>query len=336
MAGAWRSGVVVAALLTGTAALGQAPTPTPPAAPAGLPVARPMTSLPVAAVIPIAKSADWVAITAAGVWVGSSGPNAVSFIDPATNAVTRVEVPGYPCAGLASDGADLWVPLCGPVPRLAKVDLTTRALVAVFPIGPAAPEGGVATGAGSVWLVTDKTGTLARIDPATGAVRQTVQLPAGSYNPVFANGRVWVTRADGAALSVVDPATGTVLGQVATGPHPRFVSAGGGAVYTLNQGDGSLSRVDTATRAAGKPVPLGTPGSGGDIAYADGRVWTTMMGTPLTATDARTGRMLCQWKGEGGDSLNIGHGAIWLTTLKAGTVSRIALASIPSECAAGR
>ena len=71
---------------------------------------------------------------------------------------------------------------------------------AVFPTGPAGSEGGVTTSTDSVWLITDKDGSLARIDPDTGTVLQTVRVPAGSYNPRFYEGRVWVTRADGAEI----------------------------------------------------------------------------------------------------------------------------------------
>src|ERR1700760_2370238 len=50
----------------------------------------------------LGKTADWVAVTEDAVWVGSTGPNAVSQIDPRTNAlVATVRVPGEPCAGLA-------------------------------------------------------------------------------------------------------------------------------------------------------------------------------------------------------------------------------------------
>jgi hypothetical protein len=159
-------------------------------------------------------------------------------------------------------------------------------------------------------------------------------LPPGSYNPVFSDGRIWVSRADGEELTVVDAKTAKVLEQVPIGPHPRFLTAGGGAVWTLNQGDGSLSRVDVAGRRPAVTLPLQIPGPGGDIAYADGRVWTTMIKTPLTAIDAAKSVVLCQWKGAGGDAIGVGHGAIWLTDLSAGTVMRIALSDIPKDCRA--
>jgi len=302
----------------------------------GPPIVRPMSQLKVAATIPIAKWADWIKITPTSVWVASKGPFAVHEIDPKTNQVVTVPLPADPCAGLAADAESLWVPMCGVNPKLAKVDLKTRTLSAVFDVGPTVKEAGIAVGAGSVWLMVDAQGSLARIDAATGAVVGTVQLPPGSYNPVFSEGRVWVSRADGAELTVVDADTAKVVDHVPTGPHPRFLTAGAGAVWTLNQGDGSLTRVDVAGRRPVQAVQLETPGAGGDIAYADGLVWTTMMKTPLTAVDADRSVVLCQWKGAGGDALGVGHGAVWLTDLLAGRVLRIELSDLPKECRPAR
>jgi streptogramin lyase len=291
-----------------------------------------MSELKVAATISVGAVADWVAVTSQGVWVGSKKPNAVKMVDPGTGQVTGVDLPGDPCAGLAADADSLWVPLCGRVPQLAKVDLKSHALVHVFDVGPAGPEGGVAAGAGSVWLITDKHGSLVRIDPDSGAIRQTIHVPPGSFNPHFSDGRIWVTRAGGSGVTSVDATSGNVLGHFPTGPHPRFLTIGGGAVWTLNQGDGSLSRVDVDGRQAGVTLPLHTPGPGGDITYIDGIVLTTMMKTPLTVIDAATSVVLCQWKGAGGDAIGVGYGAIWLTSYAGGTVSRIDLDDLPGDC----
>jgi virginiamycin B lyase len=313
------------------AAFGSASLAADPVAP---PAARPMSELKVTATIPIAKTADWVKITPTRVWIGSKGPFAVNEIDPSTNKVISVALPQDPCAGLAIDGDYLWAPMCGATPKLAKVDLKTKTVSAIFNVGPAGPEGGIAVGAGSVWIVTDKQGSLARIDPVTGAVTTVIQLPPGSFNPVYSEGRVWVSRADGSELTVVDAKTAKVVDHVAIGPHPRFLTAGAGAVWTLNQGDGSLSRIDIAGKQPVQTLQLQTPGPGGDIAYDDGRVWTTMMKTPLTAVDAKRSVILCQWKGAGGDAVGVGLGSIWLTDLRAGTVMRIALSDVPKECSA--
>jgi virginiamycin B lyase len=294
---------------------------------------RMISELKPTTIIHLGKTADWVAITPDAVWVGSTGPFAVNRIDPKTNTWTAtVKLGGEPCAGLATGFGSLWVPLCGKPPKLAKVDLKSSELSGVFNVGPAAAESGVTTSRDSVWLVIDKNGSLARIDPDDGRVRQTIRVPAGSYNPLYAEGQIWVTRADGAELTSVDAVTGAVLSTTRTGPRPRFLTAGAGAVWTLNQGDGSLTRIDTRTRQVTHTTALGIPGKGGDISFGGGMIWTTVWKVPLSMIDGASAALLCRWVGPGGDSLGIGHGAIWLTDYHAGTISRIELKDALARC----
>lgn len=294
---------------------------------------RPMSELKPVATIHVGTTADWVAITPGAVWVGSTGPDAVHRIDPKTNKrVATVRLPGEPCSGLATGFGSLWVPLCSQPSTLARIDLRSNALTAVLNTGPAGPEGGVATSPDSVWLVVDKNGSLARIDPDTGTVRQTIQVPAGSYNPYYSDGQIWVTHVDGAEVTSVDAKSGVVLGTAKTGPSPRFLTAGPGSVWTLNQGDGSLTRIDAQTRHSTQTIALGTPGHGGDISYGGGMIWTTVPKVPLSAIEVVTNELRCQWKGPGGDSLGIGPDAIWLTDYHAGTLSRLSLERVLDLC----
>ena len=293
---------------------------------------RPIAELAPLATVKLGQTADWVAITADAVWVASTGPFAVHRIDPKTNRLAAsVNLPGEPCAGLAVGSGSLWVPLCTAPTSLAKVSLKSSQLVSIFPVGPAAAEGGIAYGAGSVWLIVNKSGDLARIAPGSGKILRTYRLPAGSYNPIFADGTIWVSHAEGAELTGVDAATGKVSATVATGPNPRFLTAGAGAIWTLNQGDGNVTRVERSGHASS--IALGTPGHGGDIVFSAGRVWTTMPKMPLSVIDAAAGKLICQWAGPGGDSLGVGHGAIWLTDYHAGTVSRIPVEDALAKCA---
>ena len=284
-------------------------------------------------VIHLGKTADWVSITPDAVWVGSTGPSAVHRIDPKTNKrVATVRLPGEPCSGLAIGFGSLWVPLCSSIPLLAKVDLKTNRLISVFKTGPAAAEGGVAASPDNVWLVIDKQGSLARIDPTTGTVRQITHLPAGSYNPFYNEGQIWVTRADGSEITSVDASTGAILATVPTGPGPRFLTAGAGAVWSLNQGDGSVTRINSGTKQVTNTTSLMIPGKGGDISFGYGMIWATVWKVPLSLVDGATATLLCQWVGPGGDSLGIGHGAIWLTDYHAGTISRIELEDAVGHC----
>ncbi len=294
---------------------------------------RPIAELKVAAQIHLGRTADWVAVTPEAVWVGGTGPYAVHRIDPATNSrVALVALAGEPCAGLALGFGSLWVPLCGQSGGLAEVDLQTNRVRRTLPIRPAGPEGGIAASTDSVWLIIDAHGTLVRIDPVTGKIRQRIHVPAGSYNPLYAAGRIWVTRAEGAELTAVDAATGTVQSTSPTGPGPRFLTAGAGAVWTLNQGDGSITRIDAASAQPLESISLHTPGHGGDIGFGFGNVWTTMQKMPLSLVGAGRSARVCQWAGDGGDSLGLGLGSLWLTDYHAGNLLRIEVAEILAHC----
>jgi virginiamycin B lyase len=303
------------------------------AAPACLAVPqRPIAELKPLVTLKLGETADWVAITADAVWVASTGPFAVNRIDPKTNTrVASVVLPGEACAGLAVGAGSLWVPLCTAKPSLARIDLKNNAVTSIYPVGPPAEEGGIAYGAGSIWLIVDKLGSLARISPDGGGVLDTFHLPAGSYNPAFLGGTVWVTHAEGGEVTGIDAVSGKTIATVVTGPNPRFLTTGAGAVWTLNQGDGTLTRVDSLNRQTAT-ISLGTPGHGGDIAFGDGKIWTSMPKVPVSLIDAGLNRLLCQWVGPGGDALNIGHGSVWLTDYHAGTIERIAIKDVLAHC----
>jgi virginiamycin B lyase len=291
-----------------------------------------MSELAPLAKIHLGKTADWVAIIDDAVWVGTTGPNGVAQIDPHTNAVTAaVTLPGNPCAGLAAGFGGLWVPLCAKPNALARVDLQTRAVTFVADVGPADREGGIATSGDSIWLVIDGA-TLARIDPETLRIKQRIGLPPGSLNPLYSDGRIWVTRSTGAEVTVIGADSGALIATVRSGPKPRFLAGGGGSVWTLDQGDGTLTRIDAQSERAVGTTPLRTPGHGGDVKFEHGIVWTTMAGVPLSATDGKTGKVLCQWTGPGGDSLGVSRDAIWLTDYDAGDVYRFDLDDVLRQC----
>src|SRR5215467_15463237 len=143
----------------------------------------PFASLKPSVTLKIGGTADWVLVTNDAVWVAGSKPYSVQHIDPITNRiVAKIALPGEACSGLAFGFASVWVPVCGKKPALVRVDAQKNAIIATLRVPPAGPEGGIATSTGSVWMVTDTSGTLNRIDPLTNGVRQKISIPPGSYN----------------------------------------------------------------------------------------------------------------------------------------------------------
>jgi virginiamycin B lyase len=287
-------------------------------------VQLPFASLKPSATFKIGGSADWVLLGDQTVWVAGSRPFSLQRIAPATNAViATIELPGEACSGLELAFGSLWVPLCAKTPSLARIDLATNKISAMLPIGPAAPEGGIAASADSIWLVTGGNGELSRIDPATNAVRQKIQIAPGSFNSIFSDGIVWISGFKTDVVTTVDASTGAILGTIPVGPKPRFLTAGGGSIWTLNQGDGTVTRIDAKSRKVVATISAGLPGPGGDICYGAGAVWVSVFDVPLTLIEPGSNRVVRQWVGTGGDSLRVGYDSIWLTDYFRGLLWRI-------------
>jgi virginiamycin B lyase len=292
----------------------------------------PFVSLKPTATIKIGGTADWVLVTNNAVWVASTEPDAVLRIDPATNKiVASVKISGEACSGLAVGFGSIWVPICGEKPELVRIDATENRITATLPIAPAGPEGGIATSDDSVWMVTDKNGTLNRIDPFTNSVRQKVSIPPGSYNPVFSNGVIWISGVESNVLTAVDASSCKILASVPVGSRPRFLAAGEGSIWTLNQGDGTVSRVDEKGRKVVATIRAGIPGTGGDIGYGAHSVWTSVFEVPLTRIDAESNRVMRQWVGNGGDSLRSGFDSLWITDYKRGLLSRVPIEQVVKQ-----
>ena len=90
------------------------------------------------------------------------------------------------------------------------------------------------------------------------------------------------------------------------------LAAADGAVWTLNQGDGSVTRVDTATNKAVATIAVGMDVAAGEIAAGEGSVWISAPGVPLVRIDPRTNKVAQRFSGEGGGAVLVAHGSLWL------------------------
>lgn len=109
---------------------------------------------------------------------------------------------------------------------------------------------------------------------------------------------------------------------VEVGPRPRFLTTGARSVWTLNPGDGTVSRVDAKTGKLIANIEVGAPGTGGEIAFGEGHVWATVFQIPISEIDPATNKAIKQWFGPGGDSIRVAHGSVWLSNLREGNVWR--------------
>jgi virginiamycin B lyase len=281
----------------------------------------PITKLKPEASYDVPGSPDWMAVEKE-VWVSNAPKNSVSRLDPKSTTVTTFAVGKNPCSGLAQGFGSLWIPNCGES-TITRLDLKDGKTQASFAMTIGDSEGGIATGAGSFWMMTDAKGTLARIDPATNKTVAEIYVAPGSFAVAFSDNVVWVTSTEKNLVTRVNAYTNAIEATVPVGPKPRFLTVGEGAVWTLNQGDGSISRVDPKTNKVVATIEAGVPGGGGEISAGEGSVWVTTFEYPITRIDPSTNKVVQQFFGEGGDSIRVGLGSLWLTNIRAGTVWRI-------------
>jgi streptogramin lyase len=99
----------------------------------------------------------------------------------------------------------------------------------------------------------------------------------------------WVTDTPRDRVLRVDATSGDVI-PIAVGDRPSAVAADRSAVWVINTGDRTLTRIDPATRRVeGAPVSLGKELQ--DVALQGGDAWVAAADATVTRLDATTGRV---------------------------------------------
>jgi len=247
----------------------------------------------------------------AGIWVARRDTGTVIKIDGKTNKpADPIAVGKEPCAGLATGFGSLMVPLCGE-PGLARVDLKTSAVTTVAK-GLASGVLGPVTGVSSIWLVSGDRSRLTRIDPESNAIVADMPLNAKALGMTFGQGALWITTQNNELLKI-SPYTIVTNEIIKVGKSPVSVALGEGAIWTLNAGDGSVSRVDPKTNKVVNTITLGVTIARGQLAVGEGSIWVSAPGVPLLRIDPRTNHVTQQFSGDGGGAVLVAQGAIWIT-----------------------
>jgi YVTN family beta-propeller protein len=110
----------------------------------------------------------------------------------------------------------------------------------------------------------------------------------------------------------MDAHTNTVVETIAVGPRPGRIAIGEGAVWVVNRGDHSVTRIDPATNKVVATIAVGHGIGAGDIAVGAGAVWLSAPGTPLVRLDPATNRAAQVFTGDGGGAVAVAFGSVWV------------------------
>jgi virginiamycin B lyase len=187
-----------------------------------------------------------VAVGAGAGWV-VSGRGAVARIDAASNRVVAViTLPPEGPVGIAVAGRSVWVAAGGD--GVARIDAATNRLVGTIRLDLDA--GWVAADGGAIWVggpttdpMLEAAGAVARIDAASGRVRELVPtgLPTGLAAGV---GAVWITERDAAGGALECIAPGATPAAKTGLPALGELAVGGGAVWAADRRGSLVYRLD--------------------------------------------------------------------------------------------
>lgn len=231
-----------------------------------------------------------------------------------------------PCSGTVTAFGSLWAASCGAQTAI-RIDVKSWRIAATLAIGAGDVLHGLAATAESVWMLTDNKTTLARIDPASNQVVAEIRLPAGCNAIESGEDALWVACPEDNAVLRVDANKNLVEKRIEVSKSPRALAVGEGSVWVLCDKEGKIDRIDAKTNKVVKTVETGVAAGGGNMAFADGSLWVTQAGFPLTRVDPGvepgSERVAQQFWGEGGGIVAAGPGAVWLSNVKEGTVWRL-------------
>ncbi|WP_107773458.1 NHL repeat-containing protein [Nocardioides sediminis] len=220
--------------------------------------------------IPAKPFADFAVATGDGVWVTGVQPGAVRYDDVSGDITARTPVRGSVGQALEESGGEVLVPTGGPS-ALLRLDAVNGEVRSRVPLpGSPVSEGVVGADDDAAYVLVDPmTPTIAVVEG--DRVTDTIPAPTAATAVRAAFGALWVPTSLH-AVERLDLASDEWT-TIPTGPRPRFLDVGFGAVWVMNQGDGSVTRIDAQT-AETEAVPVtGEAIGGGDLTTGAGAVW---------------------------------------------------------------
>ncbi|MFL5937838.1 MAG: hypothetical protein ACJ76U_13480 [Gaiellaceae bacterium] len=191
----------------------------------------------------------------------------------------------YPPYALAAGFDSLWI-ACRAAGTIERRDVAGR-LVDTIRLGDLRPWS-VATGGGSVWAVERDRPVLVRVDRASGHVTR-LPLDEPAEYVWFGAGAAWVAFDGSGSVARVDPATGAVTGRFVVGDGPSGFAADDASVWIVSHRSGEVVRIDGDRLVRLGSHFAGARAAPERLALTPGSLWVTGRGLDLERLDPATG-----------------------------------------------
>jgi DNA-binding SARP family transcriptional activator/ABC-type branched-subunit amino acid transport system substrate-binding protein len=308
-------------------------------APRRLPVRRPRRARSLAllaALLLVAASVATLLLTRddGGPAGAAGGVTGVGVLDPATGELRSAIPLGTAPANVAVGERGVWV-LDADDHTISRIDAGERALLRTFSTGSTPTS--LAVGAGAIWVGNGSGDSgyprsISRIDPESGVVDATIELPGSGARGYFqgggdaqqliavTGGTVWAVNPD-QTVSRIDAKTNRVVATI-TNVWASGVAVGDESVWVVDAE--GVTEIDPATNAVKRRIEVAAE-SLSSIAVGAGAVWAAdPVGGSVWRLDPEPQHVLRTIPLELGVGwVAVGADAVWATNEVADTVHRI-------------
>ncbi len=213
---------------------------------------------------------DFAVAAGDAVWVTGVTPGAVRYDDQSGEITARVPLSGGVEQAFEVSAGSIWLPTTDPA--LLRLDAETGAVQerVRLPADPL-PEGVMGVVGETAYVIVGRARQPTILVVARGRVTDRIPAPKFAVAVRAGYGALWVPTGAG-TVERHDLASGEWT-SIASGPDPRFLDVGFGAVWVMNQSDGSVTRIDARTLEPELLPASLYPIQGGDITTGGGGVW---------------------------------------------------------------
>lgn len=186
------------------------------------------------ATIPIGSEPTGVVAAAGSIWVTSWDDGTLTRVDPASNTILDTIPVGPEPDWLSADAGMVWVGTSATT--LTRVDPVAGRRVQSVTIGTKRRTYALAAGEGSVWTSVEGRG-LIRLDSRTGRILARIAIPRCCDGDLLVTeDMVWVTDSSG-TIYVIDPATNRVSRQFSSEASPHSMAKTSGHLWVTHSPD---------------------------------------------------------------------------------------------------
>ena len=125
-------------------------------------------------------------------------------------------------------------------------------------------------------------------------------------------GSVWTSNQGDGTISRIDASTGSVTATITVGGQPGGVGFGDGSLWVANFGDGTVERVDPTANAVTARIPVGGQPDGATVS-SDGTVWISDFAGAVLRIDPTTNAVAARIPVPGNPSSPVlAFGLLWI------------------------